>query len=127
MTPEQYQQLALRTEAPVGKAALMLDGKRQIRLLHGAMGVATEGGELLDTMKKHIYYQKPLDTGNLFEECGDVMWYVAIICNEMGWPLGEVMAANINKLKTRYPEKFSPECATNRNLEAEQFALFKPE
>lgn len=125
MTPSEYQQLAQRTEAPVDKAVVMLNGKRQARLLHGAIGLATESGELLDTLKKHIYYQKPLDTGNLFEELGDIMWYVALICNEMNWPMDEVMKANINKLVARYPQKFTSHNAIERDLVVEQQALFK--
>ncbi len=123
MTPSEYQELAAKTEAPVDKAIVMLSGKRQARLLHGALGCSTESGELLDALKKHIFYQKPLDTGNLFEECGDIMWYVAIICNEMQWPLEEVMSANIRKLQARYPDKFTTKAAVQRDLFAEQQAM----
>jgi NTP pyrophosphatase (non-canonical NTP hydrolase) len=123
MTPSEYQELAAKTEAPIDKAIVMLNGKRQARLLHGAIGCSTESGELLDALKKHIFYQKPLDAGNLFEECGDIMWYVAIICNEMQWPLEEVMAANIRKLQSRYPNKFTQKDAVQRDLFAEQQAM----
>lgn len=123
MTPSEYQQAASRTEAPLDKAIHMLNGKRQARLLHGAMGCNTESGELLDAMKKHIFYQKPLDTNNIREELGDLMWYIAIICNEMGWRLEDVMQINIDKLHTRYPEKFTSKHATQRDLFAEQQVL----
>lgn len=123
MTPIEYQRLAARTEAPLDKAMYMLNGKRQVRLLHGAMGCATESGELLDAIKKHIFYQKPLDHDNMREEIGDVLWYLAIICNEMDWRLEDIMELNIRKLRERYPEKFTSEKAIVRDLEAERQVL----
>ena len=124
MTTHEYQELAIKTEAPYDKAKMMMAGGRQIRLMHGAVGLATESGELLDTLKKHVYYQKMLDTGNLAEELGDILWYVAIICSEMGWPMEEIMRMNIDKLRLRYPNKFTKENANVRDLDAEQ-GVFK--
>ena len=43
--------------------------------LHMYMGVAGELGELLDAIKKNVIYGKPLDTKNVLEECGDIMFY----------------------------------------------------
>ena len=33
-----------------------LNNPKMIRILHSAMGASTEAGELLDAVKKHIYY-----------------------------------------------------------------------
>lgn len=44
--------------------------------LHMSIGVAGELGELLDAVKKHVIYEKPLDVVNVVEELGDVWWYV---------------------------------------------------
>lgn len=94
-----------------------------IHLLHGAMGICTEGGELLDALKKHIYYGKGLDTVNIVEELGDVLWYVALICRTLGVSLDEVMQKNIEKLRTRYPENFSETNALFRDLDKERASL----
>lgn len=123
MTPQEYQQAAQRTECNYNKAQQMLSGHRQQRLLHGAIGLCTESGELADALKKHIFYAQPLNTENVFEELGDILWYIAIICNEMNWPLEEVMAANIAKLKVRYPQKFTEHAAANRQLNLELDAV----
>ena len=44
---------------------------------HMAMGVVGEIGEVIDALKKHYIYDKPLDRANLAEEIGDAFWYVA--------------------------------------------------
>jgi NTP pyrophosphatase (non-canonical NTP hydrolase) len=92
---------------------------RTIRLLHGAFGL-TEHAELLDMLKKHIFYGKPIDVVNLKEECGDILWYLAIIFDEMGWTFNEVGSFVISKLQQRYPDKFDASKAINRNVAAER-------
>ena len=117
-----YQKEAHNTEVSINGD---IKGKcgRAARLLHGAIGIATESGEILDQLKKHIYYDKELDKLNIAEEIGDVMWYVALLCNTLGIDLEEVMETNIHKLKVRYPEKFSTDKALNRDLKAEKETL----
>lgn len=45
-------------------------------LIHMAMGIAGEAGELLDAIKKATVYGKPLDLGNVIEELGDLEFYL---------------------------------------------------
>lgn len=121
MDSSQYMMLALSTES-------YLDGiperlARQGRLIHGALGVSTEAGELLDALKKHVYYDKPLDTVNVIEEAGDILWYLAIILAAAGSNFDEAMTRNIEKLRNRYPDGFTKQGALERNLEAERKAL----
>ena len=54
------------------------------------------------------------------------MWYFANLCNMHGWDLRDIMQTNIDKLKSRYPNKFDSEKAINRDLEAERAILEKP-
>ena len=93
--------------------------------LHCVIGMATESAELMDAYKKRIFYLKPLDEVNLKEEIGDQMWYIANLCRLKGFDLEEIMQTNINKLRVRYPEKFSNDLAQNRNLDAERKELDK--
>lgn len=97
----------------------------QTDLLHCAIGLSTEAGELLDAFKKHIYYNKPLDVVNVGEEVADCMWYISNLCRLGGIDFEKILDNNINKLRVRYPEKFTNENATNRNLEAERKELEK--
>jgi len=48
-----YVSEALRTLAPSVDASLRAGERTTIDLLHGAMGAATEAGELVDALKKH--------------------------------------------------------------------------
>jgi len=91
------------------------------RLLHGVIGAAGETGELLDAVKRSLFYGKPLDRVNLREEIGDTLWYLALICSELDYSFEEAMQQNIAKLRKRYPEKtFSSHRALNRDIPEEQ-------
>lgn len=92
---------------------------KTFRLLHAAIGISTEAGELLDIFKKKIYYDKDIDKVNLHEELGDILWYIAIICNSQKISLEELMDINVKKLKARYGEIFKKDDALNRNLDHE--------
>ncbi|UCV26717.1 nucleoside triphosphate pyrophosphohydrolase family protein [Ferribacterium limneticum] len=108
------------------RAAAFIDPKgSQIEdLLHGALGVAGEGGEVVDIIKKAWAYGKPLDHAHLIEEIGDAMWYYNLIIRSLGVTWGEVFSANVAKLSARYPDKkFSAHNALNRDKVAEQAAL----
>lgn len=93
------------------------------RLLHAGIGLSTEAGEFLDALKKHIFYGKELDRVNLKEEIGDLFWYIAIACHELGVEFEPLMETNIAKLKARYGEKFTEAAAEHRNLEIEREIL----
>jgi hypothetical protein len=67
-----YYALALRT------ASQTVDAKHDV--LHAAMGLVTESAELIDALKKHHAYGRPIDWVNLREEIGDVLWYLPLLC-----------------------------------------------
>ena len=48
----------------------------QAHLLHTAIGISGESGELLDAIKIHCIYQKLLDRANVIEELGDLEFYM---------------------------------------------------
>lgn len=74
----------------------------QAHLLHMALGVAGEAGEIVDAIKKSVIYQKPLDINNLKEEIGDTLFYLQGICNTIGTTLARCQSDNIEKLTARY-------------------------
>jgi len=87
------------------------------RLLTGGIGICSEGGELLDLVKKLLFQGKeptPEMREKIKLELGDVMWYVQQVLIWGGWSLNEVLAENINKLDGRYPEGFSVDKSENR-------------
>lgn len=103
--------------------AKRLSDPKNIDLLHATMGMSTEANELVDQMKKVIFYGKPMDTANIVEELGDVLFYVAIVCRELNVSMERIGEINIAKLKKRYPDAFSEENALNRDLDAERKIL----
>ena len=75
-------------------------------LLTGAIGMASEGGEFAEIVKKCIFQGKPMDNETGFHckrELGDIMWYWINSCRALGLDPNEVIAENVNKLKARYP------------------------
>lgn len=123
MNPETYIENALVTESQDFDAIRARLTDRNIRLLHCAMGVATEAGELLDAIKKALFYGREVDTVNFSEEMFDVTWYLAIGIHELRTSFEQGFDTNIAKLKARYGERFSEARAVNRDLDTERRIL----
>jgi hypothetical protein len=120
---EQFVKDALRTEPESYEAAMQrLQNLKTIRLLHVGMGLVTEAAEIMDQLKKHIIYGKPLDDARLISDLGDGSWYERIGCAVLDVQLAEMIERNIRELRTRYPAKFSEEKALNRDEGAEMEA-----
>ncbi|MEG0198583.1 MAG: nucleoside triphosphate pyrophosphohydrolase family protein [Acinetobacter sp.] len=84
-------------------------------LLHMAVGVAGEAGELLDAVKKATIYNKPIDHENTIEELGDLEFYMSRIRQIIGVTRDEVLEHNYKKLSKRYAlGKYSNEQAQDR-------------
>ncbi len=100
------------------------DRKQAENIFHGIIGSATETGEMLEALAKSLGGHK-FDIVNLKEEVGDVKWYLAILADNGGFKWGEDEKKVIEKLRERYPNKFTEYDALNRNLEAERKILEK--
>lgn len=126
-TNEAYIAEAMRTSTQTQidnfRDAMESGGDQIIRAIHGAVGIATESGEILDALKRSLFYGKPLDKTNLEEEIGDVFWYLAELCDAIDITFEGAQAKNIAKLKARYPNAFTNESALNRDLPRERSVL----
>ena len=111
--------LTYKTES----ARTLIDKGHDMNLLHAAMGIGTEAGEVLDAFKRKIFYGRQLDVVNVKEEIGDIMWYVAILLRELDLDFEEILQLNIDKLRARFPEKFTEGNALNRDLGKERTIL----
>ena len=89
------------------------------RMVHAALGIAGEAGEVVDAVKKHWIYGKPLDVENILEESGDILFYVAALLIENGYTINDAMAHNIEKLAKRYPTGYTDQAAIARADKAE--------
>lgn len=84
-------------------------------MMHAAIGVAGEGGELAGAIKKAWVYGKPLDRANVVEELGDLRFYMQALQLLLGITDAEVIGANAAKLEARYPDGvYSNEAAIRR-------------
>lgn len=92
------------------------------RMLHGAIGLSTEAGEVLDILKKSVYYGRGIDRTKVIDELGDCLFYIQMMLNQVGVDMFEVLRVNVAKLDERYQGKFNALKANNRDVEAEKRA-----
>ena len=83
-------------------------------LINSVMGLCGESGEAIDIVKKWLAQGHELDRDHLAKELGDIAWYLAEAAYALGIPLEDILQANIEKLKRRYPEGFSKERSLSR-------------
>lgn len=84
------------------------------QVLNAALGVAGEAGEVADMLKKVHFHRHDFDRDALKLELGDLLWYLSWLATLNGLSLDEIAQSNVNKLKSRYGEKFSPEASRDR-------------
>lgn len=106
MTINEYQELAMRTVNPE------LD--KNDMLINSVMGLCGESGEAIDIVKKWFAHGHELDREHLKKELGDIAWYLAEAATALDIKLDDVLEANIEKLKKRYPDGFATEKSQNR-------------
>lgn len=132
MNGKEYQTKAMRTNDGLGTERIMnmADNLEQGvedsipdtgidlgGIINGLFGLSGEVGELTDMVKKWIFHENNFDEEHAKKELGDVMWYVAMICESFNWSLDEIMQMNIEKLEKRYPDGFDVIKANNRSPE----------
>ena len=98
MKVNEYQKLAMKTLNP------KLD-KKDV-LINSVMGLCGESGEAIDIVKKWMAHGHELDREHFIKELGDIAWYLAEAATALDVTLEDVLQANIEKLKKRFPEGF---------------------
>lgn len=106
MEGKEYQKLAMKTLNP--------SLTKKDMLVNGVMGLNGESGEVIDIVKKHMFQGHELDKDKIKKELGDVMWYVAEVCDALDLSLDEVMEGNIEKLAKRFKDGFTINESINR-------------
>lgn len=75
-------------------------------LMTGGIGLASEGGEFNEIVKKCVFQGKPLNEDTIFHmkrELGDIMWYWINACRALDLDPDQVIEENVRKLESRYP------------------------
>ena len=98
MNVNEYQELAMTTLNP--------ELNKKDVLINSVMGLCGESGEAIDIVKKWLAQGHELDKERLSKELGDIAWYLAEAATALDLSLEQILQANIDKLKKRYPDGF---------------------
>lgn len=113
---EEYQELARRTQ----NKDLPIWAMRE----HALFGLASEVGEVMGLHQK-VHQGHPMDETALRLEIGDCLWFISELCDVYGWNMEDIAIANIQKLRNRYPVKFTAEQSINRSEYIERKSVSK--
>lgn len=117
-----YEQLAMRTAKDFGS--------QRENINHAGLGCVSDAGEFASLVKRHVVYGAALDSvlvidgvaktlqEHMVEELGDTLWFIALAARSLGVSLDEIARQNIDKLRIRYPWKYSDEDALARKDKA---------
>lgn len=98
MTGNEYQKLAMRT-------CSFSKPEKDDMIRHAVFGLASEAGEVAGIFQK-MYQGHEVAADHVRKELGDCLWMIAELCEAFGFCLDDVMATNIKKLQSRYPDGF---------------------
>lgn len=90
-------------------------GTQEEQMIHAALGIAGEAGEVVEMIKKRVIYGKPLDVSALIKELGDIRFYLEALSNTLDIAEQDILQVNANKLSTRYKDlTYSSQAAISR-------------
>lgn len=110
MQLNEYQKAAQKTSGAYGK------GISKRRQLLSVLALAGEIGELCNKLKKREAHGHSISDGDLGEELGDILWYVAEVATALGFDLEDIGLMNLLKLQKRYGEGFDQDKSRNRKV-----------
>jgi len=86
---QEYQNAAMRTRLPTAD------------IMYAVLNLAGEAGEVTSKYAKALRDSTPIDREAVALELGDVLWCVALACEELNIPMSQVAKMNIDKLASR--------------------------
>ena len=106
MEIREFQKLSTRT--------LNMELSKEQLISNMIFGANGELGEVTDILKKDLFHSHKLDQGHLAEEIGDVMFYLVNLATIFNFNMEDILQANVDKLKKRYPDGFDIDRSINR-------------
>lgn len=95
MTFEEYQSKAIKTAIY----------KQSLKLLYPALKISGEAGEVSEkvgkSLRDDISWESPEFIQDIALELGDVLWYIAAVCRDLGISMEDVARMNVLKLSDR--------------------------
>ena len=76
------------------------------KLITSYTGICAEAGEYAEVVKKIIFQSKPYTEDNVFHmrrEIGDILFYISVACEALGFSMDDAIQMNVEKLSARYP------------------------
>lgn len=73
--------------------------------------------QALDIVKKWLAQGRELDKDYLAKEFGDIAWYLAEAATALDLSLEDILQANLDKLKKRYPQGFDKNNSIHRKID----------
>jgi NTP pyrophosphatase (non-canonical NTP hydrolase) len=74
-------------------------------IIYPALGLLSEAGEVAGKIKKVLRdnngHFDPVQRQNIADEVGDVLWYIAALCTDLGIGMENIAQSNLNKLNSR--------------------------
>lgn len=91
MNLDEYQEAALETA--------VYDMDHSVH--YPVLGLVSEAGEVASKWKKHLRDGTKLDRAGMAKELGDVLWYLAVLADDLGYDLSVIAEINLEKLRDR--------------------------
>lgn len=110
---EAYEDMVARLAKP-GREIWETLQPADVDLIHAAMGIAGEAGEVLDIIKKVTMTGHPLDVEKLVKELGDIEFYMERMRQLIGISRELILNINQTKLDTRYRKGYSDQASIDR-------------
>ena len=108
MRIEEYQEMA--------KVAVQQHSSEKDEISHWTIGLVEEAGEVASLVKHRYYNNEKVPLERIAEELGDVLWYVAAICNGLHIDMAKVAELNQAKLANRYDGEYSDRAVKMRHV-----------
>ena len=74
-------------------------------IIYPALGMLSEAGEVAGKIKKVLRDKNghfdPVERDKIADEVGDVLWYIAALCTDLGVGMETIAQKNLNKLNSR--------------------------
>lgn len=80
--------------------------------------------ELIDLVKRQIYYKKEFSNDVIKNIMKRIIISINMICHILDFDIDQILVKNIEKLKKRYPDKFTEFNAINRDI-TNEMSVFK--
>ncbi len=99
----EYQKKALQLKMKSTRPPDIFDEK--LKVYDFILGLVGESGEIADKFKKlirdHNADEDLMDKEDIKKELGDVLWYIAVLSDYLGFDLQDVADTNLQKLTDR--------------------------